>query len=338
MRYFSPIVLLGFLILAPFSALAWQHTGHEIIGAIADRLLTPTAKAKLRQVAGISLQSASKWADCVKAVSVEDGKFTYTPDPKNRGPCIALESDGGKQRMEDYVARNWDSCDRGANTEPCHKQYHYSDVAIQHDRYDRSFVGTSDHDIVSAINAAIAVLQGKPAPAPFGIRNQREALLMLAHFVGDIHQPLHVGAIYLDSNNIPANPDGPGQQLDRDTETRGGNSIAVGATNLHAMWDVILTSVEPAQIGIAMVKEAKAVGPTSGAITTWPVAWASETMVPARGAFRGITFQHDPETKNYRAAVFKHHGAYLIDKNRMQRGQLAKAGARLAQVLNEVWR
>jgi hypothetical protein len=338
MHYFFPIVLLGFLIFAPFSVFAWEHAGHEIVGAIADRLLTPTAKAKLKQVAGISLQSASKWADCVKDVSVKDGKFTYTPDPKYRRPCIELESAGGIQRMEEYVARNWDTCDRSANIEPCHKQYHYSDVAIQHDRYDRSFVGTSEYDIVSAINAAIAVLQGKPPPAPFSIRDQREALLMLAHFVGDVHQPLHVGAIYLDSNNHAANPDGPGKQLDPDTETRGGNSIAVGTTNLHAMWDGILTSVEPAQIGIALVKEAKAVEITSGALTTWPTTWASETIVPARSAFRDITFQRDPGTEKHWAAVFKDRKSFQIDKNKMQREQLAKAGARLAQVLNEVWR
>ena len=30
--------------------------------------------------------------------------------------------------------------------------------------------------------------------------------MLLAHFVGDIHQPLHVGALYLDSNDKPVNP------------------------------------------------------------------------------------------------------------------------------------
>ena len=52
---------------------------------------------------------------------------------------------------------------------------------------------------ISAINAAIRVLQDRPkATAPLSITDKKEALFLLAHFVGDIHQPLHVGAVYLD--------------------------------------------------------------------------------------------------------------------------------------------
>ena len=109
--------------------------------------------------------------------------------------------------MVDYVTRNWSNCayeDRPTN---CHKAFHFADVAIQHDTYDRKDVGTSDHDVVAAINAAILVLQSKPAPTPFSIKDKKEALFLLAHFVGDLHQPLHVGAIYLNAAGGEVNPD-----------------------------------------------------------------------------------------------------------------------------------
>src|SRR5205814_265690 len=51
---------------------------------------------------------------------------------------------------------------------------------------------------MSAINAAVTVLKGNPSPDPFKIKDKTEVLFLLSHFVGDVHQPLHVGAIYLD--------------------------------------------------------------------------------------------------------------------------------------------
>jgi hypothetical protein len=120
-------------------------------------------------------------------------------------------------------------------------------VAFQHDRYDRAFIGTSDHFVVSALNAAIEVLRGLPAPAPFIIRDRQEALFVLAHFIGDVHQPLHVGALYLDAHDQHFDPDLNGPPLDTRTSTRGGNSIGLrngtstgsSASNLHAEWDSV---------------------------------------------------------------------------------------------------
>src|SRR6185295_537569 len=97
--------------------------------------------------------------------------------------------------MVDFVKRNATNCQRKPAEEICHKQYHYTDIAIQHDSYDPAFQGARTDDITAAITAVVAVLQGGTAQAPFSIKNKREALLLLAHYVGDIHQPLHVGAI-----------------------------------------------------------------------------------------------------------------------------------------------
>lgn len=78
--------------------------------------------------------------------------------------------------MSDFVRRNDTNCSTKPGKGACHNEYHYTDVAIQHDHYDKSFVGTRDDDVVGAVVAATHVLKGEPATAPFNIKNKREAL------------------------------------------------------------------------------------------------------------------------------------------------------------------
>ena len=55
-------------------------------------------------------------------------------------------------------------------------------------------------DIVHMMRYCIAVLKGEePENNPRGI-TKPIAIILLAHFVGDIHQPLHVGAEYFDAH------------------------------------------------------------------------------------------------------------------------------------------
>jgi len=137
-------------------------------------------------------------------------------------------------RMEDYVGRNWLQCSYapGGKERGCHNTYHFDDVAFQRDRFDRSYLGTNEHDLVAAITAAIAMLKDNKAPAPFSIKDKKEALFMLAHFVGDLHQPLHVESVYLAHDNVPGDnkgrvdPDST-HQIDPESVTAGGNRISV---------------------------------------------------------------------------------------------------------------
>ena len=186
--------------------------------------------------------------------------------------------------------------------------------------------------------AAIAVLRDQPAPAPFSIRDQKEALFLLAHLVGDVHQPLHVGAVYLTLTGKEIAPDAGGGPLDPATETRGGNSIEDGATNLHAEWDAISTRIKPTAISPKMLTAAKGVAVTAGDVTTWPAAWASETIVASHSAFTGVAFTRTGATKPGEwTAVFPNRKRYFGKKNTLQAAQLAKGGARLSQLLNAIW-
>ena len=68
-------------------------------------------------------------------------------------------------------------------------------------------MGTNEHDLVGAVTAAIAVLRDMTPSGPFSIADKKEALFLLAHFLGDLHQPLHVGAVYLDEHGRLVDPD-----------------------------------------------------------------------------------------------------------------------------------
>jgi hypothetical protein len=327
-------------VIATTPALPWGYEGHEMVGAIADKMLSNNAKQQVQQILGFTLQVAAPWPDCVRSVvQLHDGTFHYLPPPSHpeyRIPCKSFEADASpdeQARMEDYVSRNWTNCTYiPGKVGLCHEAYHFADVAIQRDSYDRRDVGTSNHDVVSAINACIAVLQGKPAPTPFSIKDKKEALFLLAHFVGDIHQPLHVGAVYLDANGQPVDPDANG--LDPNTETHGANSIHDGSDNLHSEWDAI-----PKAWGLApddqMLADARAVPATAGPLTGWAASWASDTVMQSHGAFAGLKFSgagHDKWT-----VQFLDKTAYDQNAEKMKHTQLAKGGARLAQLLNAIW-
>jgi hypothetical protein len=327
----------------PAVAVAFGPHGHEVVGAVADRLLRPPAKARVQALLGMPLRLASTWADCVKDVMPVAGQgLRYQPDARYGDACRRFDTPAGRARMQDFVARNWSQCAAHAHdqmpAQACHKTYHYADVAIQHDHYDRAFAGTSDHDVVSVLAAAIAVLQGRPAIAPVDIADQTEALLLLAHLVGDVHQPLHVGSVYLDNEGRQVDPGPSGQPVDRQIDTRGGNAIEDDGTNLHAQWDVIPASLDAQALPAAMLKAARAVPATPGPLAQWPARWASASVIAAREAYGGLTFTRSGAVRpgNW-VVVVTDRPAHEARRAALQERQLTLAGARLAQLLNACW-
>ena len=317
--------------------LAFGAQGHEFSAAVADRLLNRRAASEVARTLGRSLQVASTWADCIRDVQRREHGWRYVPDARFHRACQAFETSEGIARMIDFVSRNSTQCDPGGRQTACHKKYHFTDVAIQRDHYDRGFIGSSDHDVVSALQAAINVLHGRPAAAPFSIRNRREALLLLAHLVGDVHQPLHVGALYLDAEGQPLDPDAAGAPLDPKTATRGGNSIADGTSNLHAEWDTVAAHLQAQHIDRRVLAEARSIAADASDPVEWPEAWASETLLVSRATFEGLVFQSDIAKPGQWRVQFADRFAYFRQKDVLQTRQLIRAGARLAQVLNALW-
>jgi len=325
---------------ASTAAGAFNADGHQAVGNVADTLLIGTnAATRVRTIlAGMSLKTAAVWADCVKGVSSKDGiTFNYKSDDRQYPECAVFGTPTWKPRNESFVARNWTQCGAAHGNEWCHNQYHYADISTRRERYDPAYVGANDHDIVHAIAAAVAVLQGRPCPAPFQIANDVEALMLLSHYVGDIHQPLHVEAIYLDATGHTVDPDQVGYDLRNDTA--GGNLLYDGSVPFHREWDAIPEAIKVDGAGQpALLDKARAVAPTPGDPSTWSAQWASDTIMTGKSAFDRLRFYGNPSAvRQPEWVVWDEDERYRADADAFKAGQVAKAGARLAQLLQALW-
>ncbi|MEO5690231.1 MAG: S1/P1 nuclease [Burkholderiaceae bacterium] len=320
------------------AALPWGPDGHHTVGALADRLIVGTnAEAQVKALlGGLTLEQAAVWADCAKGVDPSKN-FAYTPSVKFP-ECVLYETPQGEAEMIDFVKRNDTNCPHVTGDASCHTQYHYSDEAIQRKGYHLGDVGTRDFDVVAAISATIHVLKGDPAPPPFDIKDKREALLLLSHYVGDIAQPLHVGAVYLDANGKVIDPSVG--TFDPATATQGGNQIQTirVATNhpsekLHATWDDTPEALHSNHIDAAWVARARAQAKTPGNIYGWSAQWAGTTMTQARVAFKGLQFGPQQGT----LWMVPLTGRYDDSMAPIKKRQLTLGGARLAQTLTAIW-
>ncbi|MBJ7312069.1 S1/P1 nuclease [Rugamonas sp. CCM 8940] len=232
MRRLARIAALGGIFLSA-DALAWGGDGHRAVGAIADQLIAGSRAQQ--QVAalllpGESLEQVANWADCVK------GSFC--------GPQT--------EEMQAYTAAN-----------PKHSEYHYTDVPFQDTQYRDHAVGTADDDIVQMLGQAIAVLRGKGEAGGTPPRfSPRQALLIVTHLAGDIHQPLHVGAAYVGKDGGYALPRAA-KQIDAVNmfDARGGNNLLLDDVKLGAAGAQLIPArpaPDAADAAVAAVKPAAA--------------------------------------------------------------------------------
>jgi hypothetical protein len=316
----------------PRPAYAWSAEGHYLIGAIADRLLAGSAaEREVRAILGEeTLEAASVWSDCVRGVQSQSGAFRYVVNQRYV-ECRPFESAAGQREMERYVERNWTQCRPGPLDETCHNQYHYANIPVQRSRYARGVTGTSDHDIVAAVGAAIAVLRGSPAPAPFGL-DRREALRVLVHSLGDMHQPIHMASLYLDAKGRRIDPERRG--FTAKNHTRGANRVKAGSRNLHSMWDGVPGPLRRDAFLEEAVEAARRLPPTDGTADEWATAWASETLLQGRRGFDGLVTGPQDSKGEWPATLPED---YDERRAAIQREQLIRAGARLAQLLRQIF-
>jgi hypothetical protein len=165
---------------------------------------------------------------------------------------------------------------------PKHAEYHFTDIPFQHTHYDPQSVGAGPHDVVQIIEQAISVLQGQGDPAhnPHHF-SSRQALLLLAHLVGDLHQPLHVGPSYINKVNHLVDP---ANQAALDSHavfaTHGDNWLMYNGKKLHGLWDSQLVKYRmkmasvssPGDYATYLLQQNPAAEPATGDIGQWPKA------------------------------------------------------------------
>ncbi len=160
-------------------------------------------------------------------------------------------------------------------------------------------------DLIVGIDTCIKILEDENSSQ----EDKAFYLKMLVHFVGDLHQPLHVGR----------------------SEDKGGNDIQVrwfnDGSNLHSVWDSDMIaynkmsytelSANTTVLSKAEINEIK-----KGTV----VDWVHESQALAKKVYASANVG---DKLGYR---------YMYDYFPMVRIQLQKGGIRLAKLLNEIFR
>jgi hypothetical protein len=341
MKRFLTVTLSAAILFASASpAFSWGNDGHQTVGRIASLHIKSRTARRISEILkpGETLASISTWADTVK-----ERMGTTDPDPDTNAFLQDLT----------HNEKN--------------REWHYDDLPLNCRSYQTCHGFTLDNDIVHMLNACIRTLQGNPDPDhPLSKRN---ALRLLVHFLGDIHQPLHVGAGFIDVNGpngailIVRDPDViRRKKLQHD---RGGNQLIINndRRNLHSFWDFDLvtslmlatdkqTSDELGQFLKQSVHSRSSWRPR-GRLNTWAAQWATDSLYHSRDhAYNGvrivrqrtITVMRDgkPVMRDGQPVMDIVYDItrpinYEAHNREIVRQQLAKAGFRLALLLDAIY-
>jgi len=363
------LVTLCIVVALPATLFAYGPTGHEIVGGIADKLIanTPAGQNIYALTDGITLERASTIADEIKAWDkngVEDpNAFPHYADH----PKI-------DNQLREFWRANPPTQDPKSPA-PSHHWFHYTDVPVLNvEKYSEGKTGRSQWDIVHMISFCVDVLRGEvPENNPRKI-TRPVAVILLAHYVGDVHQPLHVGAEYFNSAGQAVDPDKnqPG------IEDEGGNTLmlqlirgtpeemAHRGLKLHGFWDhdavmANLPSLSPTfskeeryqkteqakhRLIDRMVKEQPKNwrAPANVALKNYGEFWADDILPIAKEAHERLQFINVQETLDQQRTVMSgdareknttDHVGYADWTKGIVRDELHKAGWRLADLLSQ---
>ncbi|MBV9489687.1 MAG: S1/P1 nuclease, partial [Verrucomicrobia bacterium] len=227
---------------------------------------------------------------------------------------------------------------------PENATWHFVNLPLGTRTYEEARAFTSPSDVVHAIHRCIAVLES-PEPIP-GEFNRLEALCLLVHFVGDVHQPLHCGSGYyrLEDPHRPELVKAPARAIGLPSD-RGGNGLFYApGQSLHLLWDVGLVeevagfSKDYRLLLAAMTKASQDVPVTPGDYHDWAELWAAESVRIADSAYKGIQFGDAVLTEDRESVeVIVTLPADYADANAaLVLRQLVRAAVRLAQLLDRI--
>ena len=351
------------------SLLAYGPTGHEIVGGVADKLIakTPAAQKIYALTDGITLERASTIADEIKSWDkngVDDSKAFphYSEHPKI------------DNQLRDFWRANPPTQDPQSAI-PSHHWFHYTDVPVLNpEKYSGGKTGRTQWDVVHMIAYCVDVLRGEAAENNPRKITKPVAVILLAHYVGDIHQPLHVGAEYFNHAGQAVDPD-KGQSGVGD---EGGNTLMLRlfhgtpeqmgkrGLKLHGFWDndAVMANlpslpadlsrderfklIEPAKQKIinrfAKEEPKNWRAPANVALKNYGEFWADDVLPLAREAHERLQFINVHETIDQGRTVMAgdareknnpDHVGYADWSARIVADELHRAGWRLADLLSQ---
>ncbi|MDR0763629.1 MAG: S1/P1 nuclease [Bacteroidales bacterium] len=190
-------IFLPLLFLAPFIVLGWGKTGHRTIAQMGQDLLSDEVQDKITAtLGGSNMAMVSNWADEIRS----DGQYKYVSSwhytnlnqklTREEYDKVALKQNQGQALFRVY--------------------------SITQTLHDRQKGIAQQSTKSSSLNKENDVCQA----------DDTVLLKLLIHFVGDMHQPLHLGRY----------------------EDLGANKVEVKwfgqKTNLHSLWDSKIISIE----------------------------------------------------------------------------------------------
>ena len=279
------VFAIGFVRALP--ARAWGDDGHQIVAAIARAYLTPAAKKRVDALLKADLDPltepkigpAATWADRYREANIDGSRL---------------------------ATRQWHFADIELSAPDLHRACFGFPTMAPGVPASR---GPAQDCVVNKIQAFAAELENPATP----LQERIVALKFLLHFVGDLHQPLHVS----------------------DDHDRGGNDKRVSADGfyagtLHRFWDtefVERLGPSPARVAAGLVRQI-----SQPDLQVWsvggPAEWALETFAVGRDHVYGQL-----PAANGRGS-YRLTDAYVEMAIRDVAIQLSKAGVRLAVMLN----
>ena len=265
--------------------------GHRLVGAIAERRLAKNKKVrnKIRALLdGLTLEQVATLPDQIKSWDACGGK---TPD---NSPVT------NRRRINRELRAffNANLC----SSNPSHGEFHYTNIPIVgNELYADGQVGRREFDIVHMIPFCIRVLRGDIPETNERKITKAVAIILITHYVGDIHQPLHVGAQFFDTDGKPFQP----STTDPGFADQGGNKLTLftllgGPTsreqgNLHGYWDE--QTVKTAFAGVSDVSAAQSLATKTpvdwklnGDIESWSEQMANLMMPVSREAHNRLQY------------------------------------------------
>jgi S1/P1 Nuclease len=315
----SFVILLASLLaaIAVPSAWPWGCTGHQIIALIAEKHLNAHARAMVMEILAAS-----------------------PIDPALRRYC----RDTGLDAFVDSAT--WADDER--SIDPKTGGWHFIDIPRGAPKGDvAEYCPQSTGCVTKAITDELAVLRNSSASA----QARADALRYVIHFVGDLHQPLHTT-----TNDDRGGNCVPVTFFDQAPEET--NSVREDyRPNLHAVWDTAIIErwargQSPQQLADELQKKFKTQIPVWESQPVDIDAWAWESHEVAENVVYGdlpnkVAVEKPQEA--HTCADDDHISTRMLKLNERigekyesaaeaaVQQQLAKAGARLAAVLNSVW-
>lgn len=342
MRRLVPLLLIVSLCSA--NALAYGPRGHKLVGAIADKRLARNrlvAKKVRDLLDGLTLEQVATFPDEIKSWDACRGNPGDTPLNASRRI---------NDEMRAFLEANPCSSERN------HSNFHFTDVPVTGDEaYGDGKVGRDQFDIVQTIPFCVRVLSGDEPETNDRAITKTVAVILLAHYLGDIHQPLHVGAEYFNREGRAFHP----TENDEAFADQGGNKLLlftlVGgrpkeAGKLHSFWDS--QTVENAfgtqsntVVASRLAAKAPAGWQLTGAPDTWAEQMANDILPLAREARTRLQYQqieiiptaHDIRSGQAREKKQRAGGQlYSVWSAGVVRSEIQKGGWRLAALLEEL--